>query len=289
MTIRQRIRNRVMPLASQLDHCTLALLCGWCAVGAISFVICGYSFYFTDAILVFPRDNVSSIVGVLIVFLGVTAAILIAAFMTAHVQTRTKQDNGFETFLESLGSFKVVVAGIKAVPERIANQVNQATRARWAKDADGLIGELDGLTPLWRGYDSDAKLECRLLKYVNIWTVPISLIAQQESDVLRIRHEQSLRRLLVGLRVLDEATVERRFTASLVKIFASLSVLLICCLLVRMAAGIGYGEIGIDSNWVNLFIYVFLTGVSIVNIVTLLYVVLQWWWRLQRRDTMWAS
>ena len=289
MTIRQRIGNRITSLASQLDHCTLALLCGWFAVGAISLVMCGYSLYFTDTILVFPRDNVSSIVGILIVFLGVTTAILIAAFMTAHVQARTKQDSGFGTFLESLGLFKIVVADIKAIREPIVNQEGRATRAVWAKSADGLIEALDRLTPLWRGYDNDMKLECLLLQYVNAWTVPISLIAQQKSDELRVQHEQSLRRLVVGLRVLDEATVERRFAASLVKIFASLSVLLICCLLVRMAAGVGHGQVGIVSNWVNLFIYVFLPGVSIVNFVALLYVVLQWWWRLQRRDTMWAS
>ena len=278
-----------MPLASQLDHCTLALSSGWCAVGAISFVVCAYSLYFTDAILVFPRDNVSSIVGILIVFLGVTTAILIAAFMTAHVQARTKQDSGFQAFLESLGLFKVVVSEINTVQERIANQESQVTWARWAKDADDLIEALDKLTPLWRGYDNDNKLECRLLQYVNVWTVPVSFIAQQKSDELRIRHEQSIRRLLVSLKGLDEATVERRFAASLVKIFASLSVLLICCLFVRMAAGIGYGQLGIVSNWVNLFIYVFLAGVSMVNFVALLFVVLQWWWRLQRRDTTWAS
>ena len=291
MKAQQHISNRIAPLlfrclASQLNHSTLALLFGWFAVGAVSLIICAYSLYFTDTILVFPRDNVRSIVEILIVFLGVTTAILIAAFMTAHVQERAKQGAGFETILESLGLFKVAVSDIRRVLEPIANQETQATWVQWAMSSDGLIEDLDRLTPLWRGYDDDVKLEGQLFRYVNEWTIPISLVAPDE---LRLRHEQALRSLVMGLRALDEATVERRFAGNLIKIFASLSALLICCLLVRMAAGVGYGQVGIVSNWINLFIYVFLPGVAIGNFVALLYAVLQWWWRLQRRDTKWAS
>ena len=87
MKAHQHIRNRITPLlprclASQLDQCTLALLCGWLAVGVVSLVICAYLLYFTDTLLIFPRDNVRSIVETLIVLLGVTTAILIAPLTT---------------------------------------------------------------------------------------------------------------------------------------------------------------------------------------------------------------
>ena len=299
--MRQRILNRITPsllrrITSQLDHCTLSLVCGWSAISVISLIICVYSLYVTKTIIVFPRDNVSSIVDTLIVFLGVTTAILIAALMTAHVQARTKQDSGFDAFLKFLGSFKVVVLEIDEILKSIAHQGFEASLGQWASTTDRLITALNEVTPLWRGYDHDAKLECLLSLYVNSSTAPVFLviqpntaITQKRSNDLQIEHEQSLRGLLVGLSILDEATVERRFAGSLVKIFASLSLLLLCCLLVRMAAGVGYGQVGTVSNWVNLFIYVFLPGIAIVNFVVLLYVVLTWWSRLQRRDEMWAS
>ena len=224
MKAQQHIRNwmaRLLSrcLASQLNHSALTFLCGWIAVGAVSLVICAYSLYFTDTILVFPRNNVRSMVEILIVFLGVTTAILITAFMTAHVQERAKRDAGFETILESLGLFKGAVSEFRRGLEQIADQETQAEWVQWWVSSDGLIKTLDSLTPLWRGYDDDVKLEGQLDQYVKEWTTPISLVAPDE---LRLRHEQAIRSLVIGLRVLDEATVERRFAGNLIKIFASL-------------------------------------------------------------------
>ena len=253
-------------------------------------MICACLLHFTDTILVFPRDNVVSIVEILIVFLGVTAAILIAVFMTAHVQARMKQVSGFEVFLDSLGDFKSSAAEILASFGRVGAQEDQATWSAWGQSTDGLIEALDTVTPLWRGYESSTTLECKLLQYVNTWTLPISLMmAQQEWDELRIRHEQSLRKLVIGLKIIDEGAVEQRFATSLIKIFISLSILLICCLIVLILAGIEYRDVGVGSSWLNLFVYLLLPGVAIVNFIALLYVVLQWWRRLQRRDASWAA
>ena len=280
-------------LAFRLKIGLLVLLRGWLAIGVVSLIICAYSFNVTESVTGFPRDRVSSIAGTLIVFLGVTTAILIAVFTTAHVQARTKQSSGYAAFLASVGSFKTVVLEMETILGQITSHLTWKAVVQW-KDAKGkLVSTLDEITPLWQGYDSGIKVEQHSVQYVWASEVPLTLIAEQRnqqwSNELRIRHEQSMRNLTIGLRVLDEAAVDRRFAESLVKILASLSVLLICCILVRMVSGVGYGQVGAVSNWVNLFIYLYLPSLAIGNFLALLYVVLGWWRRLRRSDEWWNS
>lgn len=268
-------------------------VCGWFAVGAVSAAVCAYSIHWTDTVTAFPRDKVVSITGSLIVFLGITAAILIAAFTTVLAQVRTKQDSGFPVFLESLGQLKIIAALMEAVLPRVANSATQPAIAQWAELRDQVISSLDDITPVWGGYEEDTQLENELHQYVVASTGPLLLIAilvgQQTFANLQIRQQQSVRGILISLRALDEAAVDRRLAASLVKVFASVSVLLICCLLVRIFAGVGYGQGGIDSTWVNLFIYMLLSGLAVAHLSALLHVVLHWWRRLRLSEKHWES
>ena len=232
-----RVSRSISPCITwQSARAMLVPVCGWFAVGAVSLIVCAYSIHWTDTVTAFPRDKVASITGSLIGFLGVTAAILIAAFTTILTQVRTKQDSGFPVFLESLGSLKIIAASMEAVLSRVANSSIQPAIAQWAELREQVISSLDDITPVWGGYDEDTQLEDKLNQYVRASTGPLSLIAilagQQTFTELQIRHEQSVRGILISLRALDEAAVDRRLVAKFVKVFASVSVLLICCLLV---------------------------------------------------------
>lgn len=256
-------------------------------------MVCAYSIHWTDTVTAFPRNKVISITGPLIGFLGVTAAILIAAFTAALTQVRTKQDSGFRVFLESLGSFKIIGMLMETVLSRVANPATQPAIAQWTELREQVISALDDITPVWRGYDEDMQLESRLHQYVGASTGPLILIGilvgQQTSHELQTRQEQDVRGILISLRALDEAAVDRRLVASLVKVFASVLVLLICCLLVRMLAGVEFDKGGIDSTWVNLFIYLLLPGLAVVHLAALLNVVLRWWRRIRLSEKNWES
>ena len=259
----------------------------------ISFIICALSLHFMGAEADFPRDKVSSIAGTLIVFLGVTTAILIAAFTTAHVQARTKQSSGYGEFLESVGSFKAVVFELETSLGLAVSQLTAKRMVQWSDAKEKLVATLDEITPLWQGYDSDPQVEQHSQDYVKASWLPLLVMADQRnqrwSEELRMRQELSLRKITIGLRVLDEAAVDRRFAESLVKILASLSALLICCILVLAISGVGYGQEGEVANWVNLLVYLYLPILAIGNFFALLVVVFAWWLRLRRSDDAWGS
>ena len=280
-------------LAHQLRIGLTVILCGWVAIGVISLAVCVLSLFFTDTLADFPRDNVSSIAGTLIMFLGVTTAILIAAFTTAHVQARTKQSSGYGEFLESVGSFKAVVFELETALGVVVSRRTRKGMVKWAIAKKKFIAALDNITPLWQGYEGGSQVEQHSEDYVKASLLPLFLMDkkrnQRWSEELRMRHELSLRKITVGLRLLDEAAVDRRFAESLVRILASLSLLLICCILVRMISGVGYGQEGDVATWMNLFVYLYLPILAIGNFLALLVVVFAWWLRLRRSDEPWGS
>ena len=233
-------------------------------------------------------EHVSSISGLMIGFLGVVIAVLVAVFTTAYVQGRGNQITGFDTFLEALGKFKLLISEIDrrmtdAKSERVRKEYEE-----WRTLAEHFAILLDDINPAWDGYDHDRMLENKMTRYVNLSGRIMPHVVELWDDV-RVKHELVIKSMVVGFRIMDEGAVERRLVERLFNVFLSLVTLLALSILVRVIAGLENG--GIDGIWaiVNLSAYLTLPVIAIFNFIALVYSVCLWREDIQKRDDTWKS
>ena len=113
-------------------------------------------------------EGVGQMSGLLVSFLGVTIAILIAVLTPAYVQGRGKQITGFSTFVNALREFKMLISkiedmGVEAQPEQLRGEF-----IKWRTLAEAFAQDLDDIKPAWDGYDHDTLLESKMVNYVNL-------------------------------------------------------------------------------------------------------------------------
>ena len=232
----------------------------------------------------FPAKYLLAMSKDLITFLGIITAILIAVFASVYVQSRGNQVTGFDIFFRSLSAFKNLIPEI----DEMDAQSNQRTFEDWGQQAISFAKKLNRITPGWQGYDAHPKFEDELLEYAESskrWTR--GAIGQWED--FSIRHDDHIKGILIGLRLMDEGTIEVRLVSRLRRVFFSLVTLLVLSLIIRALAE---PSIIISINrleTLNLILYVFLPSVAIAHLLALAHAI--WVWRrdMNKRDREWAS
>lgn len=233
-------------------------------------------------------EHVSLISGLMIGFLGVVIAVLVAVLTTAYVQGRGNQVTGFDTFIKALSDFKMVVSEIDRMNTNDKSEKVGSKFKKWRILAEKFATELDEITPAWDGYDYDRILENTMETYVNQSGKMIRHVVKQW-DEIRVKHELTIRNMVVGLRIMDEGSVERRLVERLFNIFLSLVALLALSIIVRIIAGLEYDGMDGVRAFVNLSAYLTLPAIAIFNFIALVYSVCMWREDIQKRDDAWKS
>lgn len=259
------------------------ILLYWISPAVVSLAACAFSQHRASDVFMLSRDHVSSMASSLLGFLGFVTAILVAVLTNSYAQRRRNQGTGFEIFFRALCDLRQLIPEISYL--RRSHQP-QDVLAKWAQLCSAFTAELSNITPAWRGYSRDCLLEPQMLQYVKSSGNLMCKIANLPVN-LRINHEQGIRNMVLGLRIMDEGAVEQELVQRLIPVFFSLAALLILCLAVRTIAG--YGETNAAHGFINPFIYVLLPLISIANFAALAWSLLWWVRAIRQRDRMWAS
>lgn len=249
----------------------------------VSLAVYALSSHRATDLFILPRDSVSSIANSLLGFLGFVTAILVAVLTNSYAQRRRNQGTGFDIFFRALSDLKQLLPEINYIHR---SHQPQDILAKWAHCTATFTTELSDITPAWRGYAHDCLLEPKMLRYVELSGCLMSKIVNLPAS-LRINHEQGLRSMVIGLRIMDEGAIEQEFVERLIPVFFSLAALLILCLAVRTIAG--YGGTNAAYGFINPFVYMLLPAISIANFTALVWSVFRWVMDIRKRDEMWAS
>ena len=268
---------------------SIITLC-WLTPLLVCIVLAGILYWFiTAGDLPFPPSRVSSIASSLSGVLAAVSAILVAVLMSVYVQGRRNRIEGFNIFLRALGDFKKLVPKIYRMS--VESPLNEHNFKEWAYLADLFTQRMDKITPAWPGYAVDQTLEDDMDAYVNRSDGIIDQLEEGISDeVLDIYtdHKQFIRVMLMGLRAIDEGTVEQKLETRLFRVFLSLVALLVVCLSVNTIAGLDSRSPSNAWAFVNPFIYLSIPSISIGNFGALVYSVYLWQKDIQRRDKEWV-
>ena len=241
-------------------------------------------------LLKFPASTLAALTGVMVAFLGVVVAVLVAAITTLYSLSSQNRNSGFITYLRALNQFRQIPDRIYRIRDQVSTRI-QEPLDRWHLITQDFVEMMNEITPDWRGYDSSPNLESRLQQYVDLSTVQLTSIAAHLKDnkddelmVSQIRTfgESSLRSMIIGLRNIDLGIVAGRLVRTLLGLSLSLTILLISVLVVRVLAGLADSELIQMATWLTLFLYVFVPASATTHIVGFAIAIYSWWVGTQR-------
>ncbi len=108
-------------------------------------------------------------------------------------------------------------------------------------------------------------------------------------EEISIRHDDNIKGMLIGLRLMDEGTVADHLVERLRRIFFSLVALLVLSLVIR---AISQPSISVPVSGVeilSLILYIFLPSVAITHLLALAWAVWVWGDDVKKRDDAWAK
>ena len=263
-----------------------------CWVGPLLFgLISAFAlrWYIAANSLSFSSREVASMAGSLSGILAAVSALLIAVLMSVYVQGRTNRMEGFNRFLGAVSDYKALISEIYRVASE--SPPNTATLMEWASRAVQFTGQMNKVTPVWRGYDYDQTTAKRLYKYDKFTEEKFEqLTGGLPPTILKINndHDRYLRIMVMGLRAIDEGVVEQHLERRLFRIFLSIIALLVLCLAIGTIAGLEAR--GPATIWEigNPLIYVALPAVAVGNFLGLVGSIYRWQKDIQQRDDAWA-
>lgn len=280
-----RLSNRMLVVFPPLKKAIFSILifC-WLIPLVISAMVAGMLSIFSIAVY---SETINSVAALMVSFLGVTIAILIAVLTTAYVQGRGKQVSGFDIFFRALSQFKGLITEIDAKSSSTrSNQTQRGKFSAWRQLAECFAMKLDEIKPAWSGYDYDFILENDMCKYVQSSGAIMPLIVEKW-DVIRVNHEMSIKAMAIGLRIMDEASVERRLVGSLFRIFLSLVALLTLAIAVRIIGGLESGQSNAVWRFTDLLIYLLMPAIAIANFGAVVHSLCLWQDDISKRDSAW--
>ena len=242
-------------------------------------------------LLEFPAKTLADLTGVMVTFLGVVVAVLVAALTTLYSLSGQNRNKGFITYLQALNEFRQVPDKIHRIRDQVGVEL-QEPLDRWRLITQEFVDMLNEITPDWKGYDSSPDLESRMQRYVEMSTAFLASMAIHVNDnnedglkvsQVRTYGDSSLRLMLIGLRNIDLGIVASRLVRTLLGLSLTLTLLLLSVLLVRVVAGLAESQLFHLTTWFTLFLYIFLPATAASHIVGLAIAITSWWTGAQRQ------
>ena len=233
-------------------------------------------------------DGVGDITGLLIGFLGVAIAILMAVFTAIYVQSTGKRETGFNAFSESLAEFTELARNLNLKLTNSPPPIQNSNAVQeWFCQLEFIMYRLNKVTPFWKGYELDITLENQMNHYVSrfdkmkcFWGLNFM------TSEYPTGHDKCMRGVLIGLLTMDEGIVGNLLSKRLTWILIFLSVLLVVAFIVRIISELGLGGTG---DFVNLFAVISLPLVAIFHFWAVIYSVGLWREDIQKRSKIWES
>ena len=238
----------------------------------------------------FPVRTLTALTGVMVAFLGVVVAVLMAAITTMYSLSSQNRNSGFITFLQGLNQFRQVPDKIDEIRDQVSAEI-QGLLYRWYLITLEFVEQMNEITPDWGGYDSSPDLENRMQQYVELSTSELASIALHsdgnQDDGLKVSQirthgDSSLRTMIIGLRNMDLGIVGSCLVGRLMGLSLSLTLLLLLVLIVRTLAGLADIELLQLTTWLTILLYVFVPATATTHIIGFALAIYSWWSGAQR-------
>ena len=263
----------------------------WLPPIVFSFVAIAALSYWDGTGFSFPANKLVSVSADLLGFMGIVTAILIGVLTSIYVQSRSTNTSGYSQFIEALDEVRFIPIQMRERSSR-AQPSDQDLLRDWANRTTALEERLNEVTMDWQGWETDRTLESDVLNYVDenqtILTQMGTFIA---SDVvwsrIWINIDVQVRRILIGLRAMDEGIVGQQLVNRLFNVFISLVVLLSAGVGIRIVADVGYGSESPDLG--NLYFAILIGMITVFHLAEIGLAANSWRRALQRKRDAWIS